>query len=337
MANSGGGGDGDFSGTATIAGNVNFTIFLKDDGNATTPSCDTNPLGDYCPGMGAGVNFDPWIYDTATAGGFVTSFSSANVRVIDTTTPAATATTVAVGSPAVVAPQGIAVNPADPRLVYVATGSDSVRVFCTRGDLPGAEFPIGCLMLGGAPSTGSTVLDDPIALFLTATEVAVSKTGTFTLVGDGGANRVFRIGTDPSDPMTFNSVTTSFLFMFGAPQGAAIRPQGDYACVATGTAKVFIIDTGLTGPPVEATLSSAPASPVSKRVAISPDGRFCYVTDSSNNVVHAVDIEPTSPTFANDVGNAGPNSGSQALALTPDGRYLLATESHRVNRFRAGD
>jgi 6-phosphogluconolactonase (cycloisomerase 2 family) len=313
------------SGTPTVAGDCIVTIRATDDGNAPG-------VGQFVPSGFVEVTFTIVINDSI---GFVTNSTGGNVRVIRTDTNTATANTVSFAGSA---PEGIAVNPVDPLFAYVAngTGSGNVGVFCTR--VEGAVCPVAFQPPVGVPSpvmfTGNVSPTD-VAVSAT-TPVGVGAFGAsigwyadpnFVGVCPGGAGFLF-----PADRTHPNFNVSQLGICFPGARRVAIGPaltQQSFLLV-NGSDNTYFLGVLFSGagtftiPVGGATLSS---------VAVSPDGRFAYFTDTTNGQVHVVDItNPLTPTYVASTPAAGTAGGLQLSAVpmfiefAPDGRYAYVTE-----------
>lgn len=305
-------------GTPTTAGTCGpLTLRADDDGNAPG-------TGNFVPAGFAETTLSIVINDSL---GFVTNFTGSNVRVIDTDANAATANTVA--STGGATPTGIALNPKDPLFGYVANGpTGDVQVFCTRVDAA-AGCPVAFTGLGGVPTSiafpGGSV--DP-------RDVAILPTGDFGLVLD----RAFAFCPPGGGVFVFDTTTHTFTggfdcnFVATFAESIAVRPQGDRAYVTTGNDT--LVEFTLFGPGLA--ISNVIPIPVGGTttldVAISPDGRFAYVTDSTNSRVHVIDVSTPAAAYVASTPAPGSAGGLQAgavlqfIAFAPDGRYAYVTD-----------
>ena len=106
----------------------------------------------------------------------------------------------------------------------------------------------------------------------------------------------------------------------------AVTPNGRYAYVtnydgATGTT-VSVIDTALAvTDPANAVTATVTAGPVPYGVAVTPNGRYAYVTNYSDGTVSVIDTATNSVTGDPISGFDGP----VGVAFSPNGRHAYVT------------
>lgn len=244
----------------------------------------------------------------------------------------ATAATVAVlslvaGSPSATADPDDATAPAGSfaRPVYVTNSANvggvaNVIRFATQPDGRLAPVDVEPAAMG---ARGMVITPDLRFAYVAATqsnEITMYRVG-----GDGALTR-------------FGSVTTV------SPFGIAIAPNGSTVYVANGAAgtvsafAVDPVDGGLEqrGDPV----STGEAAP--KEPAVTPDGRFVYVshgspTDTARSDVVGLAVQPDG-SLAGEVGRAEAGISGAGINVTPNGRfvYVLHQASDEVVGFRIG-
>jgi len=337
---------GVISGTPTTAGRCTpISIRVDDNGNA--PGC----VGAACfvpptpPGQ-APMTFTIVVNDTL---GFVSNNTGSNVRVIRTDTNTATASTYSLTVPGT--PQGITVNPTDPLIAWVAGNTSGfVESFCTRVSLP--ESP-ECPAAFAPPVLGPTVASPRVGPLVTPTDVAVANAPITFFTGS--PNVTFGAIADPTfgGVRFFQAQRTSSFFRLNAMLGSvvypgarrlSIRPQSDFLWVVTGTSDT-IAEICIFGPaPPLSCPGAAPSITVTVTipgsilygVAVSPDGRFVYVTDTGNRRVHVIDSNPASATYRTRIAStpaAGAAGGLKTGAVphgirfAPDGRFVYISDN----------
>jgi YVTN family beta-propeller protein len=106
------------------------------------------------------------------------------------------------------------------------------------------------------------------------------------------------------------------------PLSAAVTPDGRHVYIVNaGSSNVSVIDTASN------TVTATIPVPGAGRVAISPDGRYAYVTacpNSCNNVQGDVSVIDTATNTVTAILTVG--SGPFGVAISPDGRYAYVTD-----------
>jgi DNA-binding beta-propeller fold protein YncE len=229
---------------------------------------------------------------------------------------------------------GLAITPSG-RFLYVTNSSpmNSVSAFAIGAD--GTLAPIPC-----SPATNCNTGDDPAG-------VAVDPTGRFLYVANDGAASVsiFAIQANGSlvpvscDPATSCHAGTG-------PNGVKVSPSGRFLYVtnnsSSGSVSVFAIGA-------DGSLTPVPCSPAANcqtgdspnDLAISPSGKFVYVTDYATNNVSpfAVAADGTlTPIACSPASNCTTQLGPDGVAIDPAGRFLYAANgsSHSMSVFSVG-
>jgi YVTN family beta-propeller protein len=246
---------------------------------------------------------------------YVANQGSNNVSVIDTATNKVV-TTIGVGF----GPEAIAVTP-DGNHAYVVGGggfgssgisSGTVSVIDTATNTVVAMVPVGAIPRG----------------------VAVTPDGTHAYV----ASWFFSPSVSVIDTATNTVVATVPLSNIN-PIAVAVTPNGKYAYVAGGvsghpptaapTPTVFVIDTASNTVVAEVTVGEVnnPYVVISTGVAITPDGKQVYVTNS-----FPLDTVSVIDTASNTVVATVPVGGNPGgVAVTPDGTRAYVTGSNTVS------
>lgn len=128
----------------------------------------------------------------------------------------------------------------------------------------------------------------------------------------------------PPVPVTAPIASGGAVALAWAPRDVALAPDASVAYVAgDGGFATINLDSPSGGPvrvPVQR--SAAPAS----AVALSPDGRFAYVTQPDDSTVVVVDADPASGTFGTPRALMRCEGEPYGIAVAPDGRALWTTD-----------
>jgi DNA-binding beta-propeller fold protein YncE len=201
----------------------------------------------------------------------------------------------------------------------------------------------------GVTSTGSTNGIGTFAKFKTPFGVSISPDGLIALVADYGNNMVRHIVITTVSVTTLagsgsfgstNGIGTNALFTL--VRGVTISPNGLYALIADGNNLVrhIVLSTAsvttLAGSGLGSTNGigtvakfSSPAS-----IAISPDGLFALVADTSNHRIRHIVISTVNVTTLAGAGTVGPSNGvgtnaevdnPSGVSISPDGLFALVT------------
>jgi YVTN family beta-propeller protein len=213
---------------------------------------------------------------------FVTNQNDNTVSVIDTATNTVTAT-VPVGK----YPEGVVVS-SDGSLAYVANFHDSsISVIDTSSGTVTTTIPIKAASFAAEPNQ---ILVEAETLFVT----------------DSANGRVLEINQLPS--------VRQFAIPAGPfPIGIAISPQGYLYVVNPGDGSVSVLAT--------TTISVGNSSSLATSIAISPDGKYAYVTDQGSNTVSVIDTSTNTVIMSLATGMAPIEP-----AITADGANVLVTD-----------
>ncbi|HET7016528.1 MAG TPA: beta-propeller fold lactonase family protein [Streptosporangiaceae bacterium] len=210
-------------------------------------------------------------------------------------------------------------QPARPRVLYISS--------------EGAETSSIAMFTVDRQTGALTPLANPLPAGISALGVVVTPDGRFVYVADTDGNQVLSYSVGRSGALTkLNEAQAD-----GDPFEMAMAPNGRtlYATVqVTDQVESFSVGTNgrLTSP------ASVPSGGTNPRgIAVSPDGRFVYVTNGTRNPA----VPGTLVTFA--VTDGGSLSLVQSInigrfgsgiIISPDGRFLYA-ESQATNQIHA--
>jgi YVTN family beta-propeller protein len=148
--------------------------------------------------------------------------------------------------------------------------------------------------------------------------VAISPSGTYAYVTNGGSNNVVTINT--ASNTVVNSITSGFNY----PQGVAISPSGTYAYVTNGGSNnVVIVNTASNK--VVNSITSGFYNPTA--IAFSPSGTYAYVTNA--NVNNVVIINTASNKVVNSITSGF--SFPYGVSFSPSGTYAYVTNGGSNN------
>jgi YVTN family beta-propeller protein/VCBS repeat-containing protein len=210
----------------------------------------------------------------------------------------------------------------DGSLAYVANGSPfssprTVSVIDTAThtviDIDPTTPAVDSISVGGVPSG-----------------VAFSPDGSFAYITNSESSflSVVRSSVSVIDTATHTVIGAIPIPGSGSAYGVAFSPDGSFAYVVTGSGNtVSVIDTAthtvIDTNPATPAVDSIPIGAVAYEMAVSPDGRFAYVVNRSDDTVSVIDTatrtvidtDPATPVVdAISVGNH-----PEGVAFSPDG------------------
>ena len=212
------------------------------------------------------------------------------------------------------------------------------------------------------PALPARALASPGCSGATATGTALGAAGTTSVQTDGGpfgvaatpdgrwafavasataqpSVEVLRLSGTASAPVMTEAGSVPLPATAGAaasaPSGAAVTPDGKYLLVAAGSGAVVIsvarAEAGTAGAvlgSLAAPVQNGLAADTASQVAVSPDGRFAFVTleyDHQAAVFNLAAALAHGFTAADYVGAIPLGSATVGLAVSPNGRWLYAT------------
>jgi 6-phosphogluconolactonase (cycloisomerase 2 family) len=304
-----------------------FTIQVTDNGNEPGTA-------NFVPNGIITQMFTIVINDTI---GFVTNVGGGYTRVIRTDTDSVQPAPNLIPSPAGATPRGIAVHPSDPLFAYVANESSlDIGIFCTRVELP------FCPVAFAPPAVGPTtinmvvgsVLGNVADVAVVSTNPALTGAAALGVIADPtfipcGGGAIYSFNADRTSA-AFNMTTGNGTCLLGA-RSVSMRPQGDFVFTVNGTDLVFVNGLPSFGGP---TVPIPFAGVTLNDIAVSPDGRFAYATDTTNGQVFVISADPTVGFFyvaatpaAGSAGGLLASAVPMFIAFAPDGRFAYVTDS----------
>ena len=290
---------------AYVTNYLSGTVSVIEGANTATPSVLTTlTVGGHPDGIAITPDGNyAYLTNDGTANGTVDVIDGA-----DTGTPSVSSTTLTVGQQ----PKALAITP-DGKYAYVTNSyANTVSV------------------IDGVDTATPSVASTPLSVGAYPDGIAITPDGDYAYVTDLDTGSAVTGGTvdviddaDSSSP----SVSPTTLTVGGDPWGIAITPDGKYAYVGDyyyTTNNVSVIDDAdSSSPTVSATslntgTSSDYNSPAA--VAISPDGRYAYVTDYG---VADGNGQGTTVTVIQGTDSASPSVASSALTVG-EGPYAVA-------------
>jgi len=224
-------------------------------------------------------------------------------------------------------------------LALVAVGvAGTVLAVTHRGRAPTVALaPPGCVT--AAAPTARLAGVRPSYVTLAGMPFAVALTGdgrwSFVSTGTGHSIEVLRSG-DPLAPTPVRRIRVAAMV-----RGEAITPDGRYLLAATGSGAVVVsvarAEQGRPGS-VLGTLAS-PGGAGAVEVAVSPDGRFAFVTLEDSGTMAVFNLQAALASGLRDSGFVGAvrlGINPIGLAVSRDGRWLYATAQKRTDRSEQG-
>lgn len=218
----------------------------------------------------------------------------------------------------------------DRDVVYVVNaGSDNISGFTVDGNgalslLPGSSQPLSGN--GTAPAQISFSQD---GRSLIVTEKATNNVTTYAVGRDGSAGQP-RVFSSPGDTPFGFALTKGRRVLVSEAAGGATGQSSVTSWKVSPDGILDVLD------PAEPTLQSAACW-----VAVTPNGRFAYTTNTASGTVSAYRIKGDDLTLIDADGvavNVGAGSAPIDMVVSPDGRYLhtLNTGTDTISTFRIG-
>jgi YVTN family beta-propeller protein len=184
------------------------------------------------------------------------------IAVVDTSARSVAATLPVPGSYA-----AIAVSPDGKQLYAAANGS----LYVVDARTLTVSLPIDLVALG---------LDGP------PVDIALTPDGSFAYISTGPPFVPEFEEPRPGSLAIFEIATAAVVARFpGSPRKVAFRPDGTLAYVATDTNAVTVIDTA-----AQQIVASVDVGAAQGSIAVTPDGRFVYATDTARPTVSVIDV-----------------------------------------------
>ncbi|MBX3327471.1 MAG: beta-propeller fold lactonase family protein [Nitrospira sp.] len=204
------------------------------------------------------------------------------------------------------------------------------------------------------PSTGglAAISGSPFSNIPTPSAIAVSANGLFVYIASSDKNTVtaFRVGTNGA--LLFGDSTSGNpnpVSVGTTPRALAISKDSQFLYVAnSGSSDVSVFKIGTAGGLTLVAQTEGRSKPVGAGVsspialAITPNGRFLYVANSTSNTITAFQVDssglltlvPQAGPSTNPISSSG--TGLTALALSSNGQFLYVTNgtSNNVAMFR---
>ena len=269
---------------------------------------------------------------------YVANYSGSSVSVVNLTNNVVGPTIAVPGNPF-----HIAVSSDSKRVIVTTQTSNSISIIdASTNTVIGAPIPVGgvpgdiaispngslaYVTLAGlttiavVDTVGGTVLPVPVSLGF-PNAIALSPDGRLAYVAGGSGAQVI--------DTTTNTVTASIGPIVGVSniRGAAVSPDGkrlylssvaigDFGLTTTNT--LSVVDTETNSLIINVDLPGQTSNAMD--VAVSPDGRSAYVTDSRSGLVWVVDT--TTNTLASTIVTP---AGAENIAFSPDGKRAYAVE-----------
>ena len=222
-------------------------------------------------------------------------------------------------------------------LFVTNSGSNTVSPFSLNGD--GSLSPVLCspmvLCQTGSGPAGAAI--NPSGTFLYAANFSSNTVSVFAIRPDGS---LLPVDCHPSTNCNAGLAPAG-------PDGVAVSPSGRFLYVtnyggniAPSTVSAFAVNADGSLSPIAC--NSAPScttEPGAEGVAVSPSGRFLYVTSffaPGPIDVFAINADGSlSPVACNPTANCNAGGGPQGVAITPSGQFLYTadTASRTVSAF----
>ncbi len=230
-------------------------------------------------------------------------------------------------------PEGVAVNPTNNGLIYVAdTGNSTIRELAVSGQ----NWNVSTL--AGEASCGSTNASGPTARFFWPMGIAADGQGNF-YVADTANNTIREIlanGTTTtiagSPGMAGSTNGDGTNAWFNAPQGVALDSAGNIYVADTGNSIIRVITpggmvstlAGTAGNPGSAD-GTGGAAQFDAPEGIAVDGTNIFVADTLNHTIREVTSSGVVTTFAGTAGNFGSADGTNGAEF--DGPTGMAVDN----------
>jgi len=264
----------------------------------------------------------------APAFGYVSNYNSGTVSMFDVKSSSVLAN-IAVGPN----PLGIAITPDGASLYASVQGSNQVAVIDTNQrivltDIPVGQQPTGiALTPDGARAYVANRADNTVSVINTATNtviasipvgqypqlLSVSPDGSRLYIANTNGGSVSIVDTGTNSPLETISGLTNM------PTGVHFSPNGSVVYVADQGGALSIID-----PATATLLNNLPIQGNPIDVAVTPDGKRLYVSNSLSSGVSGIDV--LDATSLTQTGFVPVNTGTAGLAMTPDGSEVYAAE-----------
>ncbi len=204
------------------------------------------------------------------------------------------------------------------------------------------------------PTTGglAAISGSPFSDIPTPSAIAVSANGLFVYIASSDKNTVtaFRVGTNGT--LLFGDSTSgnpNSVSVGTTPRALAVSKDSQFLYVAnSGSSDVSVFKIGTAGGLTLVAQTEGRSKPVGAGVsspialAITPNGRFLYVANSTSNTITAFQVDssglltllPQAGPSTNPISSGG--TGLTALALSSNGQFLYVTNgtSSNVAMFR---
>ena len=230
-------------------------------------------------------------------------------------------------------------TPAGTGALFVATQGDSSVSAYTIDLTAGTLTANGKSVAAGSVPSAMILAPSGTALFVANSNSSIPPNSPACTLPSPGTITAYTVGSDGTLTAASGSSPAGFIplamaidsgghFLFVANQGLQCDPT-------SGTISVFAINnatlTEVPGSPFRSSAPLAPSGTGPSGVAVTPDGKFLYVSDQYDNTVTTYSVDASGVLTRGPVVPVG--TSPSAMAISPNGGFLYVANTSTVSGF----